>query len=336
MHLGEDGGKSAMTDSENGEMQNPGEASGEAQLSKLKAEPTDDLDATRNALVEAAGVSGGLWITYLGVLLYLLIAVGSVTHKDLFLESPITLPLISVKLPMAAFFVLGPGLFLIVHAYVLLHFRMLADKIAAFDELLFARIADRDVRTKLRQPLPANVFVQFLAGPPKVRDGVVGLFLWLIAVMTLVIGPILLLLFFELQFLPYHKETITWWQRIAVGIDLGLLWLFWPSIALRKADPDAKGDTGFRIARVIQSAGTIGIMLILTLGSLALLVLIATFPGEKLEQTVQARVEKPARASIPAKYQVPVRVWLLAGRPNELTRRPDSLFSNRLCRALTR
>ena len=88
----------------------------------------------------------------------------------------------------------------------------------------------------LRRRLPANVFVQFLADPSKVRDGVVGLFLWLIALITLVVGPILLLLFFELQFLPYHDETISWWQRVAVGIDLGLLWLFWPRIALRNPD----------------------------------------------------------------------------------------------------
>ena len=105
-------------------------------LVKNTSDKTEDLDKTRDALVEAAAVSSGLWITYLGVLLYLTIAVGSVTHRDLLLESPITLPFVSVKLPITGFFVLGPGLFLIVHAYVLLHFTMLADKIAAFDELL--------------------------------------------------------------------------------------------------------------------------------------------------------------------------------------------------------
>jgi uncharacterized protein YjbI with pentapeptide repeats len=299
-------------------------------LAKKPSDKTEDLDKTRDALVEAAAVSSGLWITYLGVLLYLTIAVGSVTHRDLFLESPITLPFVSVKLPMAGFFVLGPGLFLIVHAYVLLHFAMLAGKVEAFDVLLITSKFTPEAQATLRQRLPANVFVQFLAGPPKIRDGLIGLFLWLIALITLVAGPILLLLFFELQFLPYHDEIISWWQRIAVGIDLGLLWLFWPRIAVRKTDPDVKGETRFRVVHRLQSAGSIGIMLILSLGSLPLLLLIATFPGEKLQQTVQDWVEKPARAWISAKYQVPVRVWLVAGRPNELTRRPDSLFSDRL------
>ena len=38
------------------------------------------------------------------------------------------------------------------------------------------------------------------------------------------------MVFFELQFLPYHHEVITWWQRIVVLLDLILLWLLWPSI----------------------------------------------------------------------------------------------------------
>jgi Pentapeptide repeats (8 copies) len=291
----------------------------DAETSSPAEKANDDLDKTRDALVEAAGVSSGLWITYLGVLLYLTIAVGSVTHRDLFLESPITLPFVSVKLPMAGFFVLGPGLFLIVHAYVLLHFAMLADKIAAFDELLDTPKITPEAQATLRRRLPANVFVQFLAGPPKVRDGVIGLFLWLIALITLVIGPILLLLFFELQFLPYHDETISWWQRIAVGIDLGLLWLFWPRIALRKIDPALKGNMRFRIAHALQSAGTIGIMLLLTLGSLPLLLLIATFPGEHLQQAWDARWGK-----------VPGRAWLVEGDVDPTTKRPVSLFSDRL------
>jgi hypothetical protein len=77
-------------------------------------------------------VSAGLWFSYLFVLLYLLIAVGSVTHRDLFLENPVKLPFLNVDLPLLGFFVLGPLLFLIVHAYVLLHFVLLGRKIRAF------------------------------------------------------------------------------------------------------------------------------------------------------------------------------------------------------------
>ena len=59
-----------------------------------------DLQALRDALVDAAGVGAGLWFSYLFVLFYLPIAAGSVTHRDLFFESPVKLPFLNVDLPL--------------------------------------------------------------------------------------------------------------------------------------------------------------------------------------------------------------------------------------------
>jgi hypothetical protein len=76
-----------------------------------------DLKALRTAVVDAAGVGAGLWFSYLFVLLYLLIAVGGVTRRNLFLENPVKLPFLNVDLPLVDSFVLGPLLFLIVHLH---------------------------------------------------------------------------------------------------------------------------------------------------------------------------------------------------------------------------
>ena len=83
----------------------------------------------------------------------------------------------------------------------------------------------------LRRQLPSNIFVQFLAGPQEVRTGFFGFVLRLIAQISLIVSPLALLVFFLLQFLPYHHELIAWWQRLVVVADLGLLWAFWPSVA---------------------------------------------------------------------------------------------------------
>ena len=275
----------------------------------------DDLNALRDSVVDAASVSGALWITYLGVLFYMLIAVGSVTHAQLFLKSPIRLPFMNVDLPMNGFFLLGPGLFLIVHAYVLLHFVMLAGKIAALDQALVNQIADEETRTRLRRQLPANIFVQFLAGPSEVRDGVTGMFLWLIALVSLVIGPVMLLLLFELNFLPFHSEWITWLQRIAVGFDLVLLWLFWPSIALREGYGASTIQVRTLKARRFRRVATTCIMLTLTLVSPVLLLWIATFPGEGLQKYL---------------FEFPGRTLLFDGGLNVKTLEPESPFSSRL------
>src|SRR5690242_2278520 len=98
----------------------------------LFAARAKDLGALRDAVVDAASVGAGLWISYLFGLFYFAIAAGAVTHRDLFLETPVKLPFLNVELPLKAFFIWGPLVFLIVHAYVLLHFVFLAGKIGAF------------------------------------------------------------------------------------------------------------------------------------------------------------------------------------------------------------
>jgi len=201
-----------------------------------KTEPTPfaakakDLGALRDAVVDAASVGAGLWISYLFALFYFAIAADGVTHRDLLLESPVKLPFLNVELPLKAFFILGPPVFLILHTYILLHFVLLAGKIGAFHLELQAQISGNDARARLRRQLPSNIFVQSFAGPREVRTGVVGFLLRRIIEISLVAGPIALLILFQLQFLPYHSEWITWWQRIVVVIDLVLLWILWPRI----------------------------------------------------------------------------------------------------------
>src|SRR5215469_617193 len=160
-----------------------------------KMEPTPfvakakDLGALCDAVVDAASVGAGLWLSYLFTLFYLAIAAGAVTHRDLLLESPVKLPFLNVELPLKAFFVLGPLVFLVVHAYVLLHFLLLAGKVGAFHAELQKQIpGDDEKRTQLRHQLPSNIFVQFLAGPREVRTGIVGFLLKLIATISLVAG----------------------------------------------------------------------------------------------------------------------------------------------------
>jgi hypothetical protein len=172
------------------------------------ADEAKDLKALRAAVVDAAGVSAGLWFSYIFVLLYLLIAVGSVTHRDLFLENAVKLTFLNVDLPLVGFFVLGPLLFLIVHAYVLLHFVLLGSKVGTFHTQLEAQIHDPDVRTQLRRQLPSNIFVQILAGPREVRGGAIGAMLRLIAQISLIVGPLALLMFFQVQFLPSYSQKI--------------------------------------------------------------------------------------------------------------------------------
>jgi hypothetical protein len=252
------------------------------------AAKADDLESLRSAVVDGASVGAGLWLSYLFALFYFAVAAGAVTHRNLLLEDPVKLPFLNVELPLTAFFILGPAVFVIVHGYVLLHFVMLAGKTGAFDKALSDQIADDNRRTRLRRQLPSDVFVQFLAGPREVRHGVVGILLKAVAWITLVFAPIGLLALFQLQFLPYHDPVITWWHRIAVVIDLVLLWLLWPPILRGETSLLAWRDFGRAKVLLGLAASLIPLFLVFT---------IATFPGEWLNERL------PSVAWVPTKWQ---------------------------------
>jgi len=258
-----------------------------------------DLGAFRDAVVEGAGVSAGLWLSYLLVLFYLAISAGGVTHRDLLLENPLKLPILYVDVPLVGFFVLGPALFLIIHCYVLLHFALLASKVGTLHAELQTQIPDERTRALLRGQLPSNIFVQFLAGPREVRTGIMGFMLRLVAQISLVAAPLALLICFQLQFLPYHSEPVVWWHRIAVLADLALLWLFWPSLA--------RGKTTWVTLRDLM----VGKVAAASIASLALIVFvfgIATFPGEIVTLRPSREVVPTLTDKLGVPFEIP-RFW---------------------------
>ena len=284
-------------------------ASAEAPALPAIVADATDLRVIRSAVVDASGVSAGLWLSYLFVLFYLLIAAGGVSHRDLFLANPIKLPFLSVELPLEGFFWLGPALFLVAHAYVLLHFVLLSSKVDVFDAQLREQIDDSEVRAQLRRQLPINIFVQLLAGPRDARGGLVGTLLRLIAWISLVVGPVAMLVFFELQFLPYRDVWITMWQRLAVVLDLLILWILWPAIV-----HGGTAQSGWRRL----GWGTASIMACISVVSILLVFAIATTSDEWLQRKLSWF---PLRA---------IRELLVAGEVDRIAQRPKSLWSNRL------
>jgi uncharacterized protein YjbI with pentapeptide repeats len=284
-----------------------------------------ELEALRTAVVDAGSVGAGLWFSYLFVLLYLAIAVGSVTHRDLLFENPVKLPFLNADLPVTVFFVVGPGLFLIVHAYVLLHLVPLAENVGAFRDELQTWIVEEDTRAPPLHQLPSNIFVQFLAGPN--QAWAVRSLRWVVVQASLVFLPLALLVLFQLKFLPYHSEIIAWWQRGAVVLDLALLLMLWTKVAgpkprlLKWSNPRR---AGWALVGLVP--------LLLVFG-------VANFPGEFLHETL------PSPRFIPAKFPpwksqgaeanqtpgwVSLQELLVAGDVDYVSRRPKSLWSNRL------
>ncbi|HMF05849.1 MAG TPA: pentapeptide repeat-containing protein [Methylocella sp.] len=255
------------------------------------AEQAHDLSAARKSVEEAASVSTGLWLSYLAVLVYLGIAAGAVTHKDLLLENPVKLPFLSdVPLPLKAFIVLAPIVLIISHAYALVHFVMLAAKVDVFNTELKNQPGNAaETEEYSRWQLPSNIFVQLLAGPAYLRKGMIGFISNIMAWITLVIGPVFLLLLIQVQFLPFHLWWGTLVHRCAIFADLGVLWALWPAVIDNQSKltwPRPWRHKGLAAA---------------TLVVIGLAFTAATFPAESMDDWVGRRAWIPPN---------PVTAWL--------------------------
>jgi len=287
------------------------------------AQEADDLGAIRKSVEDAASVSAGIWLSYLFALFYIGIAAGAVTHKDLLLGNPVQLPFLGVQLPLIAFFFLAPVLFIISHAYTLVHFVMLGAKARVFHDELLKQLPDApDTREGLRRQLPTNIFVQFLAGPEDIRKGGLGLILKAIAWCSLVFGPVLLLLLIQVQFLPYHLECVTWVQHLAIFADVILLWLLWPAVL----------DGQSKIARRPQ-LWQHKTFAVLSLVPIWLAFITATFPGELIDRWIGPCEIIPqtwVTAWLGQDGQTSIHNILFHGKINQTTRRRMSYFSDTL------
>src|SRR5215469_4895311 len=228
-----------------------------------------DLGELQKALNEAAGKASVLWTTFITFQLYLTIAFGSVTHRDLFLENSIKLPLLNVDLPLVGFFVVAPAVLVILHFYVFLQLLGLAITAKDYSVLLAIDVPDVSDREYVRRRLDVFPILRFLAGPRDQRTGFFGFSLRLIAWITLVATPVLILLQAQVTFLPYHREWIVWLQRVAVLIDLALIWYFW--IHLRSDDDPINGV----LRKAWMSLGGAATLCVVIFSTY-----LATFPGE--------------------------------------------------------
>ena len=296
--------------------------------------PSASLSRTQPLLAAA------FWLSYLFVLFYIAIAAGAVTHADLLLENPVKLPFLGVELPLKAFFFLSPLLFLITYAYTLAHLVLLADRAKRFHALLNEQIRPQGdgagsvtneeaarIRNGLQRQLPSNILVQFLAGPDDIRKGWFGVLLKTIAWTSLVIGPVLLLLLLQIQFLPYHHGTITWMHRLALLVALLLVWWLWRKIL-----------TGWGDFHEWPSWAALAIGIASSWAILSFSWTVATYPGEWQENHLSSVRVIPTRwfwdrepsEESPSANLVSLHEWFFAGEVDDITRHRKSLFSNTL------
>lgn len=199
---------------------------GEANKKEAQRKEVEALAASLNHSAERAQT---LWLSFLTFTLYLAIAAGTTTHRMLFREDPLTLPVLNIQLPLIGFYVLAPIIFVVVHFYVLLNLMLLARTAKSFDDALTKVCpAGGTANEMFRMRIENTLFVQLLVGGRKERKGFNSWLLSVMALITLAIAPVALLVFIQVRFLPYHSEWLTWTHRGLLIIDLALVCTLWP------------------------------------------------------------------------------------------------------------
>ncbi|MEZ5856933.1 MAG: pentapeptide repeat-containing protein [Hyphomicrobiaceae bacterium] len=279
----------------------------------------DEAPVNPYSLLEAVNDSSDTvhtgWLIFIAIMSYLLVAVAGVTHKDLLLSRDIPLPLLQVPIELTKFFLFAPIVLVLFHVGIVTQLVMLARKTLELDKALqMLEVTDRRTHP-LRLELHNFFFVQAIAGPERSR--IVSGLLHGLSWMTLVVLPVVLLLYVQISFLPYHDVTITWAHRIALVVDVGMLALL--GVFLSRPEQ----SLGHALLRASVGHPLTALMTIAVLGGVAIFSLfVATVPGERLDRIGRGLMGVPSSSS-PAGlgsetaaygYVLPLFGWTVDGR----------------------
>ncbi len=182
-----------------------------------------DVDTLRAAADKSAKHVRTVYVFLLLFGFYIAVIVFSTTDEQLLKESPVTLPLLDVQLPLVGFYAVIPWLFVLLHANFLTQLYLLSCKLAHLGRAM----ADLpDVRQRFQRDLLFPFLLSHvLIGRhhPWGMRAVFAVAAWI----TTALFPLLLLLSLQIRFVPYHDYAVTVSHQAAVIVQVGLLWAAW-------------------------------------------------------------------------------------------------------------
>lgn len=248
----------------------------EAVIDKLQAQLKELVDDVNHT---SASTRNG-WVFFLAIQAYLFVALAGLTHRDLLLDTPVPLPLLQVPISLKGFFLFGPFILVLIHMGILLQHVMLARQARE----LHARATKFEGpnlfrESRIRFHVHPYSFTQLIAGGHRSR--LFAFFLSLLNWVSLGILPVLLLIDFQITFLPYHDLTLTWAHRLYLVADIVLLTIF--VIFMRYPTLGFVRGFGRTLIETPVSALICGILCV---GALFFSLSVATIPQERMDRAM--------------------------------------------------
>jgi uncharacterized protein YjbI with pentapeptide repeats len=278
----------------------------------VRTAPDAETPVNPYSLLDAVNASSDTahmgWLLFLGLMTYLTIAVAGVSHKDLLLQTPVALPILQVSIQQVQFFQFAPVLLVLLHMGVVSQLVLVAKKTLEFDSAVQLLESTERRTHPLRLELHNFFFVQAIAGSHRSR--VMSMFLHGMSWLTLVVLPVVLLLFIQIRYLPFHDAAITWVHRLALVADIIVLITI--GIFL------LRGESSFGLA-VGRTARERPISFVMTatvfLATTFFAFFVATIPGETLDRMSRGIMGQPTAADTGTTGAGP-RVGAIEAKPN--------------------
>ncbi len=279
----------------------------------------------------SSGASSG-WVLFISAMAYFFIAMAGVSHQDFLLNSAVNQPILQVEVDLHLFFLFAPLVLLFVHFGILIQHETLASKVRAFDHALFVYEGVDNYRAHpIRRELSGYFFTQVIAGPRRSR--VLLMFLSLMSWLTLFLLPILTLLAFQVTYLAYHDDNITFWHRVYLIADIviflimGTLYRFLDGGFLKGLSRDIRYHTGSFLVNNLVA-----------ISAIFFAVFVATLPDSSTDITMRKLWPEPVpygwqpdkENDKPKRYAFWPTAYLFEGKINEGTGSTDSIFARNL------
>ena len=192
--------------------------------------PKVGIEKLLDTVNTASGHCRTLYYSFLLLMLFVAVIVGSTQDEQLLLQSPLTLPIVGIGVPIAGVYMIVPPLFVILHFNLFLQLYLLSRKAAGFERKIEAiksagAFDDEDL---LRETADPFALTQLLIGGRHLAG--IRLFLRTIITTVMIVFPLGLMLWIQVRFLPYHSNWINILHAALTILDLVMCWYFWPRI----------------------------------------------------------------------------------------------------------
>ena len=279
-------------------------------MAQQQPAPFPDTAHFLDAANDSARSFRAVYAAYLIIASYIAVTIFSADNELLFRNGNVQIPIINTSATVKRFFIFAPVILLLLHLNVLIQAMFLSTKVHRYISAL-----DDDRHTPAfynkERNAPGLLFPAPLAHLLVADDRRRGTqwILRAIVFSSIVLLPPIILIYAEIHFLTYQSEPITWMHRIAIPLDIFLLWRLWPRIVA----PD-KGWKEYwrqspwkhRIAKIVSAATGFFVLVIVDI------------PGGTMEKFIFPNALHDSRELLDRRYQLEEKILVQEEPPPEI------------------